>query len=150
MVNQNELSKLVASCVVRGGDIQGCTAESNSAAGVETVAGVGISFMMFSFFEGKLGMIAFRTPSAQFEKISTAFIDNYGKATTDQVEPFTTKGGQTYENRELQWQLPAGIIRLKRLSGRLDASTVNYISPAGARAFGELLGQDRKKAASDL
>jgi hypothetical protein len=150
LVNEREHKRLVGACVARGGSIGGCRREAHEVLGIETVAGVPISFMSFRFHDEKLGLIALTTPSAEFDKVAEAFITRYGKPTKDEKSPFTTKGGQTYENHEMQWLSSAGIIRLKRLSGHIDRSSVMYISPEAARTFGADVEQARKKAASDL
>lgn len=148
--DRTEEVRLLIACQRRGQSGDVCIKLAREESGGESVAGALVRSMSFRFYDGKLGTISFTIASSLFDKVSTAFLDTYGKPTADEVTPFNTKGGQTYENRELQWHLPGGNILLQRLSGRIDNSRVLYASDEALLRIKAEMEDGRKRAAGDF
>lgn len=130
--------------------VRACMDKAAAAVGRETVAGVNIRFMSLTFYDDLLASIQLTAPSSEFNKINTAFIDNYGSPTIDRPVPFVTRAGATFENREVEWVLPGGLIMLARLASNIDDSRVLYASKAGLDRQKSEFSDARKKAAGDL
>ncbi len=64
----------------------------------------------------------------------------YGQA-EETIETVTTNAGVAHENKLASWSVPNGVIRVRRLSSRIDQGMVTLMSQSYLT-----LVQDRKKA----
>jgi hypothetical protein len=149
-----EWAKAHTACLDRSQDrvasIRSCMEHANQVTGYESVAGAGIRYMRFQFYEGKLSSIYFSISSKTFDKASTALVDAYGKPTSDVTSMVSNRMGAQFENRRLTWSSTSGQISITRYVGDLDTSSVMYLSPEGVEEAAKEENARRKKAAGDL
>lgn len=105
-----------------------------------TYAGEPAMMTMASFHRNQLVSIGTKIRPRSYEKVRDALTTKYGQA-EETIETVTTNAGVAHENKLASWRVPNGVIRVRRLSSRVDQGLVTLISQSYLT-----LVQDRKKA----
>lgn len=109
-----------------------------------TYAGEPILMAMATFHLGALQSVSSKIRPRSYERIRDALAAKYGAA-DEIIEPITTNSGVTHENRLARWSLLDGVIRVRRMSSRIDEGLVALMSNTYLN-----LVQERKKAKAKI
>lgn len=105
-----------------------------------TYAGEPAMMTMASFHRNHLVSIGTQIRPKSYERVRDALATKYGQA-EETIETVTTNAGVTHENKLASWRLSDGVIRVRRLSSRVDQGLVTLMSQSYLT-----LVQERKKA----
>lgn len=82
--------------------------------------------------------------------IRSVFIEKYGKPSNRTVEPFTTKGGGTFENERLEWVGTKAVVSLERFSGTIDKSVAMLTTTSFLRDRAAQEKEERRQAVASF
>lgn len=115
-----------------------------------TVGGVGVLSIMFSFYEGRIELIAMRPPSEHFDAIATGLRGRYGTQKDELSSPVLTKAGVEHQNTVLLWEQPGGVIIFRRYSSDIAQSSLIYQTHALVSRQKRAIEERKNRALKDF
>jgi hypothetical protein len=102
------------------------------------------------FRDGKLSRMAFYMPSRQVNTLIDAARQRYGKATDTDEAPFKTKGGGTFDNLRITWEINGTLLIATSNGPRLGTGSAVLTSTAEIDRSAAERKADVKKSATDF
>ena len=110
-----------------------------------TIAETPVKFISFNFFNDLLSFINIKVEERYFSQIRDAFIEKYGKPTSEENSVIQNRAGASFDNSVLQWENSVSFIKLEKRSGQVDSSYISFRSKNG---LFELEKRSKEKASS--
>jgi len=115
----------------------------------ETIAGVPVELLILIFFSNKLETISVTFNSESFFKVVAALKEKYGPGEV-RSEVVQNRMGASFENKIYSWRRGEAAIIARRYSGKIDRSTVNYVSDFALETSERRRSSTAKENADDL
>lgn len=115
----------------------------------ETIAGVPVELLVLIFFSKKLETISVTFNSESFFKVVAALKEKYGPGEV-RSEVVQNRMGASFENKIYSWRRGEAAIIARRYSGKIDRSTVNYVTDLALETSERRRSSTTKDNADDL
>lgn len=115
----------------------------------ETIAGVPVEVLLLYFYDGKLQTISISFDAKNFTQVADALKEKYGEGSL-KTEEIQNRMGATFENRIVSWRSPGATLEAKRISGKIDRSSVLFRTDFALEEFAKRRGASVKQQAKDL
>lgn len=106
--------------------------------------------LAFHFPDGRLASVNLTIRGVDFPGLVAAFVERFGKPTSDQVEAVQTMAGAKLDNRQVLWKRGGISLMASQRSRRLDEAAISLVSDAALARDRRQLQQKAKEAAKTL
>jgi len=117
--------------------------------GNETIAGVPVENLMLFFYDNKLHMITVGFASKDFDKVTEALKEKYGKAVPE-TEEVHNRMGAAFSNEKYTWAKSGEVLKAEKYASNIDTSRVTFQTDAGMDEFVRRNELRKKANAKDL
>lgn len=91
-----------------------------------TIANTPTTLIVFRFYKGALYDIIGTFKQTDFERVSSAFVEKYGKPNSDITQSYQNRFGATFTGRIMGWKNLVSSIQLSERTSDLDVSGVAF------------------------